>query len=221
MPDPALLRLGTTHRCTRRRTLAALSSPKAVSTMPEAPVLCPGSNRAWMPDTSAAEIPGPLRCLSAAAEAQGPLAAVIIFYRALVESGFTAPVDALADALHDLGAFSRSAFSSAASRIRKLRGFHRAHVGGDTAPSVIVNTTGFALAMSQGGNPFRNCDCPVLQAVLAGSARGAVAPGKPGFVAARSCHECCPSRARRPDHDESSLLQSRIRSGMLRPSAGS
>ena len=50
-----------------------------------------------------------------------------------------------------------------------------------TPPSVIVNITGFALAMAQGENPFRNCDCPVLQAVLAGSGEAQWREGNQGL----------------------------------------
>ena len=112
--------------------------------------------------------------------AQGrPPAAVIIFYRALVESGFTAPVDDLADALDDLGVPPLCLFVTSL-KDKECAAFMERTLAA-TPPSVIVNTTGFALAMAQGENPFRNCDCPVLQAVLAGSGEAQWREGNQGL----------------------------------------
>src|SRR5215207_6092471 len=105
--------------------------------------------------------------------------AVIIFYRALVESGFTGPVDALADALSDLGGAPLCLFVSSL-KDKECAAFIERTLAA-TPPSVIVNTTGFALAMSQGENTFRNCDCPVLQAVLAGSGEAQWRQGSQGL----------------------------------------
>ncbi|MGH6875050.1 MAG: cobaltochelatase subunit CobN, partial [Aestuariivirgaceae bacterium] len=106
--------------------------------------------------------------------------AVIIFYRALVESGFTSPVDALADALDELGVASLCLFVSSLKDKDCARFIERTLA--TSAPSAIINTTGFALAMGESGeNPFRNCDCPVLQAVLAGSGEAQWRQGSQGL----------------------------------------
>jgi cobaltochelatase CobN len=89
----------------------------------------------------------------------------IVFYRALVQSGNTAPVDALIAAL-------------AARRLRPLPIFVNSLKDGEAAallaeafaacpPAVILNTTGFSVAASGGDDPLR-ADCPILQIVFSG-----------------------------------------------------
>jgi cobaltochelatase CobN len=102
--------------------------------------------------------------------------AAIMFYRALVQSGNTAPVDALVRAL-------------AARRLRPLPIFVHSLKDGEAAaligetfaaapPAVILNATGFSLAavglqptgLTRGGgaDPLARADCPVLQIVFSG-----------------------------------------------------
>jgi len=89
----------------------------------------------------------------------------IVFYRALMQSGNTAPVDALAAAL-------------AARRLRPLPIFVQSLKDGEAAaliaeafaaypPAVILNSTGFSVAASGGDDPLRG-DCPILQVVFSG-----------------------------------------------------
>ncbi len=89
----------------------------------------------------------------------------IVFYRALVQSGNTAPVDALVTAL-------------AAGKLRPLPIYvHSLKDGEATALiaecfaahplAVILNTTGFSVAASGGDDPLR-ADCPILQVVFSG-----------------------------------------------------
>jgi cobaltochelatase CobN len=89
----------------------------------------------------------------------------IVFYRALVQSANTAPVDALVQAL-------------AARRLRPLPVFVHSLKDAEAAalladilavhpPAVILNTTGFSVAAAGGADPLR-ADCPVLQVVFAG-----------------------------------------------------
>ncbi len=117
------------------------------------------------------EAPKPLaRCgVYATASAKFPVA-LIVFYRALIESGFTAPIDSLAESLRLHGLEPLCIFvqslkdQASASLIATMCAAH--------SPSVIVNTTGFAVATAHGNSsadPFYAADCPVLQAVLAGS----------------------------------------------------
>jgi cobaltochelatase CobN len=90
----------------------------------------------------------------------------IVFYRALVQSGNTAPVDALVRAL-------------AARRLRPLPIFVHSLKDGEAGalvgetfavapPAVILNATGFSVTTGVGGDPLAAADCPVLQIVFAG-----------------------------------------------------
>jgi cobaltochelatase CobN len=103
-----------------------------------------------------------------AAQWLGPAGIVpIIFYRALVQSGNTAPVDALVAAL-------------AARCMRPLPVFVHSLKDGEAAallgelfaaapPAVILNATGFSVGAAAGEDPLAPPDCPVLQVVFAGN----------------------------------------------------
>jgi cobaltochelatase CobN len=91
----------------------------------------------------------------------------IVFYRALVQSGNTAPVDALVHAL-------------SARRLRSLPVFVQSLKDGETAalfhemlaaapPAVILNATGFSVYAGAAEDPLANADCPILQVVFAGN----------------------------------------------------
>ncbi|MBV8333899.1 MAG: cobaltochelatase subunit CobN, partial [Alphaproteobacteria bacterium] len=91
----------------------------------------------------------------------------IVFYRALVQSGNTGPVDALIRAL-------------AARRLRPLPIFVHSLRDGEVAlllgrafedapPAVILNATGFSAGVSGDRDPLAAADCPVLQVVFAGN----------------------------------------------------
>jgi cobaltochelatase CobN len=91
----------------------------------------------------------------------------IIFYRALVQSGNTAPIDALVEALSE-------------RRLRPLPVFVHSLKDGEAAgllgslftqlrPAVIVNATGFSARTGTSEDPLTAAaDCPVLQVVFAG-----------------------------------------------------
>jgi cobaltochelatase CobN len=89
----------------------------------------------------------------------------IVFYRALVQSGNTAPVDALVQALtarrlRPLPVFVHSLKDAEASAlIGDVFGLH--------PPAVILNATGFSVAASGADDPLR-ADCPILQIVFSG-----------------------------------------------------
>jgi cobaltochelatase CobN len=91
----------------------------------------------------------------------------IIFYRALVQSGNTAPVDALAGALAARGLRPLPVFvhslkdSEAAALLRELFAA--------VPPAVILNATGFSVNAAAGDDPLAEPDCSVLQVVFAGS----------------------------------------------------
>jgi cobaltochelatase CobN len=89
----------------------------------------------------------------------------VVFYRALVQSGNTAPVDALIAAL-------------TARRLRPLPVFVHSLKDGEAAslltacfaahpPAVILNATGFSVAVAGGDDPLR-ADCLILQVVFSG-----------------------------------------------------
>jgi len=89
----------------------------------------------------------------------------IVFYRALVQSGNTAPVDALVEALlarrlRPLPVFVHSLKEPEAAAL--LSQNFAAH-----PPAVILNATGFSVAAAGGHDPLLG-DCPVLQIVFAG-----------------------------------------------------
>ncbi len=89
----------------------------------------------------------------------------IVFYRALVQSGNTAPVDALVEALgsrrlRPLPVFVHSLKEPQAATL--LTQAFAAH-----PPDVILNATGFSVAAAGGADPLQ-ADCPVLQVVFSG-----------------------------------------------------
>jgi cobaltochelatase CobN len=102
----------------------------------------------------------------------------IVFYRALVQSGNTAPVDALALALtarrlRPLPVFVQSLKDAEAATL--LADLFAAH-----PPSVILNATGFSVAASGGSDPLR-ADCPILQVVFSGGDEEAWRAGTRGL----------------------------------------
>src|SRR5260370_3749463 len=102
--------------------------------------------------------------------------APVVFYRALVQSGNTAPVDALVEAL-------------SARRLRPLPIFLQSLKDGESAaligelfaaapPAVILNATGFSVGA---GDPLAKADCPILQVVFAGGDEESWRSGNPGL----------------------------------------
>ncbi|MGH7098884.1 MAG: cobaltochelatase subunit CobN [Stellaceae bacterium] len=90
----------------------------------------------------------------------------LVFYRALMQSGNTAPVEALVEAL-------------IARRLRPLPVFVHSLKDGEAAallgeifaaapPAVILNATGFSAAAGGAADPLAAADCPVLQVVFSG-----------------------------------------------------
>ncbi len=110
-----------------------------------------------------------LDTVTAHREAGAPVAA-IAFYRALIEGGNTAPVDALVEALAREGMAALPVFVSSL----KEEAAHDVLADAFAAarPSVVLNATGFAIASTSGArDPFAALDCPVLQVVFSGSSR--------------------------------------------------
>ena len=114
---------------------------------------------------------------------EGAPVAAIVFYRALVQAGDTAPIDALVEALAEEGLNALPLYSqslkdpAAAAFVEEALALH--------PPRVILNCTGFALASpgaQRGPTPFDAADCPILQAVLSGGTREAWEAGTRGMA---------------------------------------
>ncbi|MGE5514187.1 MAG: cobaltochelatase subunit CobN [Bacteroidota bacterium] len=107
--------------------------------------------------------------------------AAVVFYRALVLSGDTAPIDALLDGLRRQGLNAHGVF------VQSLKDAASAGIVeavlGEMAVDVVVNATGFAVASPTKAEdtPFGPSDCPVLQVVLAGGSEQAWRDGTHGL----------------------------------------
>ncbi|MGE5477012.1 MAG: cobaltochelatase subunit CobN [Bacteroidales bacterium] len=108
-------------------------------------------------------------------------AAAVVFYRALVLAGDTAPVDALLDSLRAQGLNAHGVF------VQSLKDGASAGIVeavlAEMAADVVVNATGFAVASptKPEDTPFGPADCPVLQVVLAGGSEQAWRDGANGL----------------------------------------
>ena len=101
---------------------------------------------------------------------EGAPVAAITFYRALVQAGNLAPVDALIGALTDRG------LNPLPIHLHSLKEPVSAETVGrllvDAPPDVILNATGFAVSApgeARRETPFDAAGCPVLQVVFAGA----------------------------------------------------
>ncbi|MBI3445103.1 MAG: cobaltochelatase subunit CobN, partial [Magnetospirillum sp.] len=107
--------------------------------------------------------------------------AFVVFYRALVLAGDTAPVDALVAALRSEGLAVSALFvhslkdGISAALVRALLA--------ETPADVIVNATGFAVSAPGKAEtgPFDGAHCPVLQVVLAAGTMAAWREGSQGL----------------------------------------
>ena len=113
------------------------------------------------------------------AEGRGEVGVVpLVFYRALVQSGNTAPVDALVAAL------AAHRLQPLPIWVQSLKDAEAAALLGECfaahPPAVILNATGFSVAASGGDDPLRG-DCPVLQVVFSGGGEEAWRAGTQGL----------------------------------------
>jgi cobaltochelatase CobN len=98
--------------------------------------------------------------------------AAIVFYRALVQSGQTAPVEPLIAALTARGLAVTPIFVSSLKDPVSIAAVERSFA--DTPPDVVINATGFAVSAPGGatqGTVLESTGAPVLQVVFSGSAR--------------------------------------------------
>ena len=127
-------------------------------------------------------VPGAGACDLAAAVARfkpgRPLAAVIV-YRALVQAGDTAPIDALGVALEGE---NLNVLPLYAASLRDPLGLATVEeILKRHPPDVILAATSFSAAQPDGAPPFASFDCPVLQIVFATETRAAWAGATRGL----------------------------------------
>ena len=100
---------------------------------------------------------------------EGAPVAAIVFYRALVQAGSLAPVEALIAALAERGVNPLPIFC--ASLKEPLSAETLRLLFAEAKPEIVLNATGFAVS-SPGAErretPFDGADCPVLQVVFSG-----------------------------------------------------
>ena len=109
-------------------------------------------------------------------------AAILVFYRALLQAGTLAPVDALIDALAQRGLnplpiYVNSLKEAAAAEL--IAGLYAA-----TGPAITLNCTGFAVSQPGAATfqtPFDAADAPVLQVVLGSGTLEQWRDGKTGL----------------------------------------
>ncbi|WP_142849221.1 cobaltochelatase subunit CobN [Telmatospirillum sp. J64-1] len=114
--------------------------------------------------------------------AEGAPVAAIVFYRALVQSGNLAAVDALiaacrAQGLNPLPLYVASLKDPVSAGTVEA-------VLAEAPPDVILNATGFAVAApgKAAETPFADADCPVLQVVFSGGSEAAWREGNHGLA---------------------------------------
>ncbi|MBV6650321.1 MAG: cobaltochelatase subunit CobN [Hoeflea sp.] len=107
----------------------------------------------------------------------------ICFYRALVQSGQTAPVAALCEALADAGINALPVFVSSLKDPVSVGTVEA--IFAEAAPDVVINATGFAVSSPGGetkGTVLESTGAPVLQAVFAGGSRETWAGSQQGLT---------------------------------------
>lgn len=108
--------------------------------------------------------------------------ALVTFYRALIEGGSVAPVDALVDALDRRGIAARAVFATSLKQAEASAFIE--HLIAKTPPDIVINGTAFALsAPGRRAAPtvLDRAGRPVLQVVFAGTARAAWATSARGL----------------------------------------
>jgi cobaltochelatase CobN len=115
---------------------------------------------------------------------EGAPVAALVFYRALVQAGNLAPVDALIEALGRRGVNPLPVFC--ASLKEPLSAGIVAEIFAEAAPGIVLNATGFAVSSpgaARRETPFDAAGCPVLQVVFSGGTETAWAEGTRGLSA--------------------------------------
>ncbi|HET6620161.1 MAG TPA: cobaltochelatase subunit CobN [Dongiaceae bacterium] len=100
---------------------------------------------------------------------EGAPVAGIVFYRALVQAGQTAPIDALIAALQERGLNPLPIYAAGLKEQAAADLIARFYA--EAKPDITLNCTGFAISQpgaAQAATPFDIADAPVLQVVLSG-----------------------------------------------------
>ena len=121
--------------------------------------------------------------LAAARDGERPVAA-IVFYRALLQAGNTAPIDALAKALLAEGIAPLPVYC--ASLKEPVSAEIVAQLLAEAGAGLVLNATGFAVGRpgrERGETPFDGVDGPVLQVVFSGGNLEAWRDGTQGLSA--------------------------------------
>ena len=145
-------------------------------------------------------------------ESKRPLAA-IVFYRALMQSGQTAPVEALARALSDEGLDALPAYVTSLKDPVSVATLETLFAR--RAPDVVINLTGFAVSSPGAARKptvLEKSGAVVLQAVLGSSSEQAwraAAQGLGPRDPALPIYECRPAGAGRPGVCACDLVQER------------
>jgi cobaltochelatase CobN len=116
-------------------------------------------------------------------QADAPVAA-LVFYRALVQAGNIAPIDALVEQLRVLGINALPIFCS--SLKDPVSAGLTAQLLGDADADIILNATGFAVAtpgVARASSPFDAVATPVLQVIFSGGNADAWADDSQGLGA--------------------------------------
>ncbi len=115
---------------------------------------------------------------------KGAAVAAVTFYRALIQSGNTEPVDAMISALRKRGLNPLPIYLQ--SLKEPVSAGIVTQTFRDAPPDVILNATGFAVSspgLERTQTPFDAAGCPVLQTVFAATTEDAWACGDTGLVA--------------------------------------
>jgi cobaltochelatase CobN len=100
----------------------------------------------------------------------GAPVAAVVFYRALVQAGNLAPIDALCSGLRAAGLNPLPLYVTSLKDPPAAAIVEEALA--ETSPDVILNATGFSVStpgVKRRSTPFDGADCPVLQVVFAGN----------------------------------------------------
>ncbi|HVY20092.1 MAG TPA: cobaltochelatase subunit CobN [Bauldia sp.] len=146
-----------------RRAMAYCDHLVGEASLPEPPVVLPHAGFYWPGE-------GVVTLDQWHARRAGRPAAPIVFYRALIHGGSTAPIDALAESLAERGLAALPVF------VASLKDRESEALLADTfaavPPAIVLNTTSFAVSRigdTHGGTVLDRPGRPVLQVVLAGS----------------------------------------------------
>ena len=143
-------------------------------------------------------------------QADRPVAG-IVFYRALVQAGQTAPIDALIAALGERGINPLPIY--AAGLKEQVAADLIASFYEEAKPDITLNCTGFALSQPGAARvttPFDSADAPGTASGARQRHAGAMARRQAGLEPARPGHAGGAAGGRRPDHDPRHLLQGSV-----------